>query len=369
MTTGNDLTARVERALADIRLGRVVVLVGDEADTDGYLVVAGQTATAAAIDFVVRHSSGFLCAPLSEEIGTRVVLPEMVGADRLVSRVDYTVAVDAATGIGTGISASDRATTLRLLANPDSTPESFTRPGHVVPIRAREAGVLTRPHFAEATLDLMRASGLLHVGGAAALVSPTDPTSIAGLEESRRFADYHGLNWVSIDDIVGYRRRTELHVHQSFRAMRSSRQGPVVAVGFHSDVTGADYVAYSPAESPSFSLRVHAFFETELAPHAPTSGQSSDARIAQALDVPNCMVLVARRGHDADSVDRCGVPDSPGYRGRIADIAEILGQFGVEESQIVDPPPGLRETLSSTASPDSSQLASDTPQDVAHSPK
>ncbi|MCZ4551072.1 3,4-dihydroxy-2-butanone-4-phosphate synthase [Gordonia rubripertincta] len=346
MAVTHDCNTRVERAAADVRRGKVVVLVGGDADTDGYLVVAGETATAAGLDFVIRHSSGFLCAPLSHDIVGRIVLPPMVGADRASTSTDYTVAVDAATGVGTGISAADRATTLRQLANPASTPESFTRPGHVVPIRTDATGVLTRPSYAEATVDLMRAAGLHPVAGAAALISPTDPTSIADQAESRAFAEAHGLNWVSIDDITAYRRRTELHIRRTFHTMRASPHGPIQAVGFHSDATNSDYIVYSPtAASPSQRLRVHTFFETDAAPHAPIPGRPADAPITQVLTEPHRMVVVARLGHRAGSTDADGASSSPDYPARIADMAQVLTQFGVEESQLVYPLRELPEAL------------------------
>lgn len=346
MADADNCMTRVTRAIADLCLGKVVVLVGGDADTDGYLVVAGQTATGTGLDFIVRHSSGFLCAPVSEDICGRIALPAMVGADHDAPGVDYTVAVDAAEGVGTGISALDRAVTLRRLADPASTPESFTRPGHVVPIRAHAAGVLTRPYYAEATVDLMRAAGLQHVGGAAALVSPTDPTSIADLVESRAFADAHSLNWVSIDDVAAYRSRTEVHIRQTFRTVRTSPHGPVEAVGYHSDVTDADYVVYSPsAPSPSSRLRAHAFFEKDFAPHAPVSSPIADTAITEAMAEPNRLVVVARLKHDHGSADGCAGPNSSQYSSRIADIAQVLRQFGIEESQLVDPLPELSDML------------------------
>ncbi len=200
-------THRVERAVADLADGKVIVLAGCGSENpDAYLVVAGEKATTSALDFIIRHTSGFVCATVTDDVCVRTALSAMSGTGLTASRYDYAVTVDAATGVSTGISAKDRARTLRQLADPTSTPATFTRPGHVMPLRAHTDGTLDCRSRAQAVTDLLRAAGLQEVGALAALVSLSDPTAIADSAESLMFAAAHQLHSVSVADVVTYRR-------------------------------------------------------------------------------------------------------------------------------------------------------------------
>src|SRR3979490_3288544 len=155
----------VERALADIAAGKAVVVIDDEdRENEGDLIFAAEKATHELVAFMVRHTSGYLCVPLDGDICDRLGLLPMYAVNQDKHGTAYTVTVDARRGVGTGISASDRATTMRLLADPSAVANDFTKPGHVVPLRAKDGGVLRRPGHTEAAVDLARLAGLLPAG-------------------------------------------------------------------------------------------------------------------------------------------------------------------------------------------------------------
>ena len=183
----------VEQAIADIAAGKAVVVVDDEGrENEGDLIFAAELATPELVAFMVRYSSGYICAPLTQVDCDRLDLPPMMARNQDVRGTAYTVTVDLATG-ATGISAASRSETIRRLASPDSQPGEFTRPGHVVPLAARPGGVLERDGHTEAAIDLARLAGLRPAGVLCEIVSEDNPTDMARAEELRRFSDAHGL--------------------------------------------------------------------------------------------------------------------------------------------------------------------------------
>ncbi|MFF2059883.1 3,4-dihydroxy-2-butanone-4-phosphate synthase [Rhodococcus qingshengii] len=278
---------RVEQAVADLGCGKVVALVSDRnCDGDSYLVVAGEKSTTSTLDFIIRHTSGFVCAAVSDAVCAQIALPSMSGILTDGAADDYTVAVDAVDGVGTGISAKDRAITLRRIADLSSTPSTFTRPGHVLPMRARSGGILTRRRPAEAVIDLLRVASLHEVGALSALVSLSDPHAMADAAESRSFAHDHHLAWVSLSDIVAYRRTTKSQVHESFRTVH----GAIEVVGYHSDVTDINYLAYRAGDpSSSKGPLVHVRFETGVIPHLPTEPNPT---VNSFLASPDSLVII-----------------------------------------------------------------------------
>src|ERR1700741_4522382 len=174
----------VERAVADIAAGKPVIVIDDEdRENEGDLIFAAEKATPELVAFMLRYTSGYLCVPLAAEICDRLGLLPMYAVNQDKHGTAYTVTVDAKHGVGTGISASDRATTMRLLANPTSVAEDFTRPGHVVPLRAKDGGVLRRPGHTEAAVDLARIGGLSPAGGICRICSQKEEGWMAQNEE------------------------------------------------------------------------------------------------------------------------------------------------------------------------------------------
>lgn len=233
----------VEDAVAAIARGGAVVVVDDEdRENEGDLIFAAQHATPELVAFMVRYSSGYICVAMEDEAATRLDLPPMVAQNEDARGTAYAITVDAATGT-TGISATSRAETIRRLANPESTPTDFTRPGHIVPLRARAGGVLTRDGHTEASVDLARMAGCTPVGVLCELVSEKDPTDMARGPELREFADEHNLPMISIAQLIAYRRRTERIVERVVTTTLPTAFGVFTAYGYRSLVDGTEHIA------------------------------------------------------------------------------------------------------------------------------
>lgn len=234
----------IERAVSDIAAGKAVVVVDDEdRENEGDLIFAAEKATPELVAFMVRYTSGYLCVPLLGDDCDRLGLPPMYSTNQDKHGTAYTVTVDARANIGTGISAADRATTMRLLADPDSKAADFTRPGHVVPLRAREGGVLRRPGHTEAAVDLATMAGLRPAGVICEIVSQKDEGEMARGDELRVFADEHELSMISIADLIAWRRRHERQVRRVAEARIPTRYGEFRAVGYDSINDGVEHVA------------------------------------------------------------------------------------------------------------------------------
>jgi 3,4-dihydroxy 2-butanone 4-phosphate synthase/GTP cyclohydrolase II len=233
----DDPIERVRAALSDVAAGRPV-LVSDE--NGGDLVVASELTTPELMSFLIRHTSGFVCVAVPEDDADRLDLPLMARPDRGPAQC---VAVDARAGVSTGISAADRATTIRLLAAPDTVPEDLVRPGHVVPLRVWADGVLGRRGRAEAAVDLAGLAGLRPSGALCGLVSTIDPTRMAHGPELDHFAHAHGLQRITVSDLVAYRMRFEKLVERRVTTTMPLPAGPFTAVGYRSRLDGREHLA------------------------------------------------------------------------------------------------------------------------------
>ncbi|MFD8481743.1 bifunctional 3,4-dihydroxy-2-butanone-4-phosphate synthase/GTP cyclohydrolase II [Kitasatospora sp. NPDC059673] len=232
----------VERAIADIALGRAVIVVDDEdRENEGDIMFAASAATPELMAFTVRYSSGVICVPMTGEELDRLKLPPMTRVNEDRKGTAYAVSVDAREGVDTGISAADRARTVRLLASPGTEPGDLSRPGHVFPLRAVDGGVLVRPGHTEATVDLVRLAGLAPAGAIAEVVN--DDGTMARLPELHAFAREHGLAIISIADLIAYRRRTELHVDRAAVTGLPTDHGEFTAVGYRGTIDGAEHLA------------------------------------------------------------------------------------------------------------------------------
>lgn len=186
-------------ALEELRAGRPVIVVDDaDREDEGDLVMAAQFATAEALGFFVRWTSGLICVPMAPEVADRLELPLMMPAACGVEATAYTVSVDAV-GVGSGISAADRALTVRTLAEPGCRPDRLLRPGHVFPLRARAGGIRERRGHTEAGVDLMRLAGLFPVAVLSEVCE--DDGSVARADRLRAFAGEHGLTLLSIEQL------------------------------------------------------------------------------------------------------------------------------------------------------------------------
>ncbi|QGU04673.1 Riboflavin biosynthesis protein RibBA [Corynebacterium comes] len=233
----------VERAIADIAAGKAVVVVDDEdRENEGDLIFAAELATPELVAFMVRYSSGYICAALTNEDCDRLGLPPMVARNEDARHTAYTVTVDAATG-STGISAASRAETIQRLASPTTNRRDLTRPGHVVPLRAVAGGVLARDGHTEASIDLAVLAGLRPAGVLCEIVSEEDPTDMARGPELRRFADEHDLALISIEQLIEHRRRTETQVERLVETNLPTEFGEFRVVGYRHQIDGTEFVA------------------------------------------------------------------------------------------------------------------------------
>lgn len=201
----------VEKAIADIAAGRPIVVVDDEdRENEGDLVIAAEKATPEIIAFMMSECRGLICAPMEGDELDRLQLPQMVENNTESMRTAFTVSVDAsgAHGVTTGISAADRATTLRLLAGGQAGAGDFVRPGHIFPLRARPGGVLVRNGHTEAAVDLARLAGLRPAGAIVEIAG--EDGRMLRLPELIPFARKHGLTIISIEDLIAYRRSPQL---------------------------------------------------------------------------------------------------------------------------------------------------------------
>ncbi|MCL2553856.1 MAG: bifunctional 3,4-dihydroxy-2-butanone-4-phosphate synthase/GTP cyclohydrolase II [Actinomycetia bacterium] len=234
----------IERAVADIAAGRPVVVVDDEnRENEGDVIVAAEKITPEIVAFMMNECRGLICVPMEGPELDRLELPQMVEANTESMRTAFTVSVDAgaAHGVTTGISAADRATTIRLLAEPASVAGDFVRPGHVFPLRARPGGVLVRPGHTEAGVDLARLAGLRP---AAAIVEiAREDGTMARLPELVPFARKHGLAIISIEDLIAYRRSAEPTVRREADTALPTAFGDFHAYGYRSVSDGVEHIA------------------------------------------------------------------------------------------------------------------------------
>jgi 3,4-dihydroxy 2-butanone 4-phosphate synthase/GTP cyclohydrolase II len=194
----------IETALLEIAAGRPVLVVDDEdRENEGDIIFAAEHATRELLAFTIRYSSGVVCVSMGDERADALELPPMTAVNEDRKGTAFTVSVDAREGVSTGISAADRAHTIRLLADPVTGPGQLSRPGHVFPLRARPGGVIERPGHTEAAVDLARLAGLTPIGVLVEVVN--DDGGMARLPELRVFAARHGLALVSIADLIAYR--------------------------------------------------------------------------------------------------------------------------------------------------------------------
>jgi 3,4-dihydroxy 2-butanone 4-phosphate synthase/3,4-dihydroxy 2-butanone 4-phosphate synthase/GTP cyclohydrolase II len=201
--TGRTGLDPVEAAIAAMAAGHAVIVVDNEdRENEGDIIFAAEHATPALMGWTIRYSSGVICVPLEGERADALALPPMVEVNEDAKGTAYTVSCDAAFGVSTGISATDRALTARILADPQSTPAAITRPGHIFPLRAVKGGVRERPGHTEAAVDLCRLAGLAPVGVIAELVH--DDGEMMRLDSLRDFAAEHGCPLISIEDLVAY---------------------------------------------------------------------------------------------------------------------------------------------------------------------
>jgi 3,4-dihydroxy 2-butanone 4-phosphate synthase/GTP cyclohydrolase II len=298
----------VERAIADIAAGRAVVVVDDEdRENEGDIIFAASKATPDLMAFTIRHSSGVICVPMPGDMLDRLEIPLMTPHNKDAYRTAYTISVDARDGVSTGISAADRAHTARVLADSATEPWEITRPGHVFPLRYREGGVLVRRGHTEAAVDLCKLAGLTPAGVLVEVVN--DDGTMKRAPELRAFADEHDLAMISIEDLVRYRRRNEVHVERAAETRLPTSHGDFTAYGYRITVDGGEHVALVYGDPDTLTeegpvlTRVHSecltgdVFGSRRCDCGPQLNEAMDRIVAEGRGV-----VVYLRGHEGRGI-------------------------------------------------------------------
>ena len=249
----------IEDALAEIRAGRMVIVVDDEdRENEGDLLMAAEKATPETVNFMATYGRGLICVPLPADQADSLELPPMVTVNTDHRETAFTVSVDSRVGVTTGISAHDRAATINQLASPTAKAGDFNRPGHIFPLRAKEGGVLRRAGHTEAAVDLARLAGLQPVGVICEILK--EDGTMARIPDLLPFAETYGLKMITIADLIAYRRRTEKLVRRISEAKLPTRYGYFRAIAYEDLTTKEVHLALVKGDLPGPEptlVRVH----------------------------------------------------------------------------------------------------------------
>ncbi len=249
----------IEDAVTDIREGRMIIIVDDEdRENEGDLVCAAEKATPEVINFMARHARGLICLPLTEERCDELHLTTQVADNTSFLGTAFTVSIDARKGVSTGISASDRATTILTAVDPKTKPSDLARPGHVFPLRAKKGGVLVRAGQTEASVDMARIAGLYPAGVICEIMN--EDGTMARLPELREFAAVHGLKMITVAALVRYRISKETLVRRIVESNLPTVYGHFRAVAYENVINGDVHLAMVMGDvrsSESVLVRVH----------------------------------------------------------------------------------------------------------------
>jgi 3,4-dihydroxy 2-butanone 4-phosphate synthase/GTP cyclohydrolase II len=251
--------AGIEEAIADIKKGKIIIVTDDESrENEGDFVIAAEKVTASAVNFMAKHGRGLICLPVNGERLDQLKIPVMVTDNTSAQETAFHVSIGAKAKITTGISAHDRAETVKAVVNTTTKPEDLSRPGHVFPLRARDGGVLKRAGHTEAAVDLARLAGLYPAGVICEIMK--EDGSMARVPELMKVAKEHGLKMVTIADLIEYRRRTERLIEREAEVELPTRFGSFRAVAYRSMIDGKAHLAMikgDVAGRPDVLVRVH----------------------------------------------------------------------------------------------------------------
>jgi 3,4-dihydroxy 2-butanone 4-phosphate synthase / GTP cyclohydrolase II len=234
--------ATIPEAIQDIKNGKFLIIVDNEdRENEGDLAIAAEMVTAESINFMSKYGRGLICIPLTGQRLDELGVPMMVGQNTSRFTTAFTVSVEAKHKVSTGISAADRAQTVRTIIDPKSTPADLVYPGHMFPLRARDGGVLVRAGHTEAIVDLAKLAGLYPSGVICEILN--DDGTMARLPELTVMAEKFGIKIISVADLIAYRSRHEKLVHRVAEAKLPTKWGEFTAVAYKSDVDAAEHVA------------------------------------------------------------------------------------------------------------------------------
>jgi 3,4-dihydroxy 2-butanone 4-phosphate synthase / GTP cyclohydrolase II len=285
----------IEQAIDDLRNGKIVIVADDEdRENEGDLVCAAELVTPETINFMTLHGRGLICLALTGERCDQLGLPQMAERNTEEFATAFTVSVDAERrfGVTTGISASDRSTTIHVAINPATVPQDLRRPGHIFPLRARPGGVLQRVGQTEASVDLARLAGLIPAGVICEILNPDG--SMARRPELQEMASQHKLTFITVAQLVAYRLQTEQLVHRVAEARIPTEFGEFTIIGYQNDVDRAEHIALVYGEiagQPNILVRMHS--------KCLTGDVFGSQRCDCGFQLHRSMELIAREGRGA----------------------------------------------------------------------
>ena len=343
--------AQIEDAVAAIGRGEIVVVVDDEdRENEGDLIMAAEFATPETIAFFLQHTSGVICATLTSERARQLDLAPMVQQNTETQRTAFLVTVDYRHGTTTGISAADRAATIRALVDYATKPDDLLRPGHIFPLEARDGGVLKRAGHTEAAIDLARMAGCAPVGVLCEIVSE-GKHEMARRPELEQFCRQHGLLMISIADLIRHRRRTEKLVRRVGTAPMQTQWGEFELIAFEAVLDGSRHLAFvrgdvAGAERPLVRVHSECLTGDVFGSGYCQCGRTLDAAMRRIADEGEG-VLVYLRGHEgrglgvAHTLDAAGIvdpaidPTAPQDSREYGVGAQILADLGVTEMRLM----------------------------------
>ena len=248
----------IEEAIKDFKAGKMLIVADDEdRENEGDLICSGQMTTPEVINFMANEAKGLICLAISADIAKKLDLPQMVEQNTEGMRTAFTVSIDAADGITTGISAFDRAKTIETALAPDAVPSDLRRPGHLFPCVAREGGVLQRTGHTEAVVDLAKLCG--HTLGGVMCEIMNDDGHMMRRDDLRKFADKHNIKFISVAELIAYRLQSERFVTREAEAFLPTEFGEFMIYGYRNNLTGMEYAALVKDDSSDKipAIRVH----------------------------------------------------------------------------------------------------------------
>jgi 3,4-dihydroxy 2-butanone 4-phosphate synthase/GTP cyclohydrolase II len=285
----------IEQAIDDLRNGKIVIVADDEdRENEGDFVCAAELVTPETINFMTLHGRGLICLALTGERCDQLGLPQMAERNTEEFSTAFTVSVDAERrfGVTTGISASDRSTTIHVAINPATVPQDLRRPGHIFPLRARPGGVLQRVGQTEASVDLARLAGLIPAGVICEILNPDG--SMARRPELQEIARQHKLTFITVAQLVAHRLQTEQLVHRVAEARIPTEFGEFTIIGYQNDVDRAEHIALVHGEiagKPNILVRMHS--------KCLTGDVFGSQRCDCGFQLHRAMELIAREGRGA----------------------------------------------------------------------
>jgi 3,4-dihydroxy 2-butanone 4-phosphate synthase/GTP cyclohydrolase II len=249
----------IEEAIEDFREGKFLIVVDDEdRENEGDFIIAAEKITPEKVNFMLKHARGLLCAPITISRCNELDLPRQVSDNTSILGTPFTVTIDKIEGCSTGVSVADRAATIRALADPNSTPQTFGRPGHINPLYAQEKGVLRRAGHTEATIDMARLAGLYPAGALMEIMN--EDGTMARMPELQKIAEKFGIKIITIHDLIAYRLRTETIVEKGEEADLPTAYGHFRIIPFRQKSNGLEHMALIKGtwkEDEPVLVRVH----------------------------------------------------------------------------------------------------------------